>query len=157
MHMAEVRWVVYWVTVVVGGGIEVMMACWNEWRLSDSVCEPHVQRSNCALVMVVPLSLQACQSAGSCSMVFLICWSVPVSESVRCVIVGCCWEVMGGGGGWVECLLVVKIGYAWCVVRCVWVVSGVVVVLGVYCVLCVVGCVFETLLCICVLGQCVGV
>ena len=29
MQMAEVRWVMYWVTVVVGGGIDVMMACWN--------------------------------------------------------------------------------------------------------------------------------
>ncbi len=29
MQMAEVRSVVYWVTVVVGGGSVVRMACWN--------------------------------------------------------------------------------------------------------------------------------
>jgi len=29
MQMAEVRWVVYCVTVVVGGGSVVRMACWN--------------------------------------------------------------------------------------------------------------------------------
>ena len=27
IHIAEVRWVVYCVTVVVGGGIDVRMAC----------------------------------------------------------------------------------------------------------------------------------
>jgi len=38
MQMEEVRCVVYYVTVVVGGGIDVMMAC---WRLSDSLNSPH--------------------------------------------------------------------------------------------------------------------
>ena len=42
MHMVEVRWVVYWVTVVVAGGSDVRMACWNSWRLSDSLSSPHV-------------------------------------------------------------------------------------------------------------------
>ena len=37
MQIAEVRWVMYCVTVVVGGGIDVMMACWNAWRLFDSL------------------------------------------------------------------------------------------------------------------------
>ena len=27
MQTAEVMWVVYWVTMVVGGGMDVMMAC----------------------------------------------------------------------------------------------------------------------------------
>ena len=40
MQMTEVRWAVYWVTVAVGDGIDVIMAWWNAWRLSDSLCPP---------------------------------------------------------------------------------------------------------------------
>jgi hypothetical protein len=57
MQMAEVRWVVYWVTVVVGGGIVVRMACWNAWRLSDSLTSPHALCSSCRLVTSDPRSL----------------------------------------------------------------------------------------------------
>ncbi len=35
MQMAEVRWVIYCVIVVVGGGSARRMACRNVWRLSD--------------------------------------------------------------------------------------------------------------------------
>jgi hypothetical protein len=40
MHMTEVRWAMCCVTVVVGGGIDVMMAYWNALRLSDSLSSP---------------------------------------------------------------------------------------------------------------------
>jgi len=40
MQMAEVKWVVYRVTIVVGGGSAVRMACWNAWRLSESSSSP---------------------------------------------------------------------------------------------------------------------
>jgi hypothetical protein len=57
MQMAEVMWVVYWVTVVVGGGIDVMMACWNDWRLYDFLSSPQALCSSCRLVTDEPLSL----------------------------------------------------------------------------------------------------
>ncbi len=57
MQIAEMRSVVYWVTVVVGGGSVVRMACWEDWSLSESVCSPHVQCRSCRLVNSVPWSL----------------------------------------------------------------------------------------------------
>ena len=57
MQMAEVRWAVYCVTVVVGGSIDVMMACWNALRLSDSLSSPHAHCSSRRLVTSEPFSL----------------------------------------------------------------------------------------------------
>ena len=57
MHMADVRWVVYFVSLVVGGGSDARMACWNAWRLSDSLSSPQTLWSRCLLVMRVPRSL----------------------------------------------------------------------------------------------------
>ena len=37
MQITEVRWVVYWVTVLIYDGSVVRMACWNVWRPSDSL------------------------------------------------------------------------------------------------------------------------
>jgi hypothetical protein len=58
IQMAEVRWVVYRVTVVVSGGSVVGLACWNAWRLSDSLSSPHQGlSSSCRLVTNEPRSL----------------------------------------------------------------------------------------------------
>jgi hypothetical protein len=32
----------YCVTLIVGGGIDVMMACWDAWRLLDSFLSPPI-------------------------------------------------------------------------------------------------------------------
>ena len=56
MQMVEVRWVVYCVTVLVGGGMDVMMACWNACRLFDSLSTPHEFCSSCRLVISEPFS-----------------------------------------------------------------------------------------------------
>jgi len=40
IQMAEVSFVWYCVTSVVGGGSVVSMACWNDCRLSDSLSSP---------------------------------------------------------------------------------------------------------------------
>ena len=63
-HIADVRWVVYCVTVVVGGGINVIMACWKACRLFDSLNSPHVQCINCSLVTSDPLLSMASQVSG---------------------------------------------------------------------------------------------
>ena len=63
-HMAEVSWVVYCVMLVVGGGINVIMACWKACRLSDYVNLPHEHCSNCVLVTSDPLLLLASQLSG---------------------------------------------------------------------------------------------
>ena len=57
VQMAEVRWVVYCVTVVIGGGSVVRTACWNAWKLSDSLSSPQTFYSSYLLVMRVPRSL----------------------------------------------------------------------------------------------------
>ena len=41
LPMAEVSWAWYCVTFVVGGGNDVMMACWKVCRLSVSFSSPH--------------------------------------------------------------------------------------------------------------------
>jgi len=74
MEMEEVRWVVYCVTVVVGGGIDVMMACRNAWRLSDSLCSPHALCSSCLVVTSDNFSLWFDQSFGRVWMSVLM-WS----------------------------------------------------------------------------------
>jgi hypothetical protein len=57
MHMAEVRCVWYCVTLVVGGGNDVMMACWNVCRLSDSLSSPQALCRSWRLVISVPVAL----------------------------------------------------------------------------------------------------
>ena len=57
MQMAEVGWVWYCVTVAVVDGIDVMIACWNAWRLSDSFSSPQTLCKSCCLVISVPTAL----------------------------------------------------------------------------------------------------
>ena len=49
MQMAEVRWMVYWVIVLVGGGSDVMMACWNALRPSKSLSSLQALRTLASL------------------------------------------------------------------------------------------------------------
>ena len=64
MQMAEVSWVWYCVTLVVGGGSVVIMACWNVCRLSDSLCSPQALWRSCRLVISVPEGLMHDQLSG---------------------------------------------------------------------------------------------
>ncbi len=57
MQMAEVREMVYCAIVLVGGGMDVMMACWNAWRVSDSLSSLHAFCSSCRLVISESFSL----------------------------------------------------------------------------------------------------
>ena len=57
MQMAEVSWVWYCVTFVVGGGNDVIMTCWKDWRLSASFSPPHVLCRNFLIVISVPAAL----------------------------------------------------------------------------------------------------
>jgi len=57
MQMAEVRCVWYCVTVAVIGASDAIMACWNDWRLSDSFSSPQALCKSCRLVTSVPLAL----------------------------------------------------------------------------------------------------
>jgi len=57
MHIAEVRWVVYWVTVGAGDESAVRMAFWNAWRLFDSLSSLQVLYSSRCLVTSDPRSL----------------------------------------------------------------------------------------------------
>ena len=76
MQMAEVSVVVYWVTVVVIGGSIVRIACWNDCRLSDSVCSSHELRRRRFLVTIILRSLVTSQSSGRMSIGVLI-WGPP--------------------------------------------------------------------------------
>jgi len=86
MQMAEVRCVVYWVTVVVGGGSVVWMACRKVWRFSDSSSSSHALCDSCRLVTGNPRSLWTAQSLGRDWMRVLIYWSCVFSASTRWVI-----------------------------------------------------------------------
>ncbi len=55
--IANVRWLVYWVTFVCVGGYAVIMACCRLWRPSVSVWFPHMHCSRLRFVMGVPLLL----------------------------------------------------------------------------------------------------
>ena len=57
MQMAEASWAWYCVTFVVGGGNDVIMACWKDWRLSASFSSPHELCISCLLVTSVPTAL----------------------------------------------------------------------------------------------------
>ena len=55
--MAEVSCVWYCATLVVGGGSDVMMACWNVCKLSDSLSSPQALCSSWRLVIRVLVGL----------------------------------------------------------------------------------------------------
>ncbi len=77
----------YWVTVVLGDGSVVRMACWKGWRLSESVCSPHVRCRSCRLVNSVPWSLYVVHLSGKASIWVLSWWALDVRVSTRWVIV----------------------------------------------------------------------
>ena len=81
----------YCVTVVVGGGMSVMIACWNVWMLSDSLCSPQAHWESSRLVTNMPRAMWSDQSPGSVCMSALMVWSAVVSASMSSTIVcGCC-------------------------------------------------------------------
>ena len=98
MQMAEVSWVVYWVTVVVSGGSVVRMAFGDNYKLSDSACSPHELRIRWVLVTSVPHSLMTSQSSVRVSTRVLILWSPSPRASMRWRRVGSgeCDEYKGG-------------------------------------------------------------
>ncbi len=53
IQMAEVSCVWYCVTLVVGGGADVIMACWNVCKLSDSLSSPQALCKSERLVISV--------------------------------------------------------------------------------------------------------
>ena len=101
IQMAEASCVWYWVTFVVGGGSDVIMACWKDWRLSVSFSSPHVLCRSCLLVISIPAALYPDQWSGSCCMSALMWWSFVGSASMRCSMVRilvCVVGAMEGGG-----------------------------------------------------------
>ena len=96
--MAEVRWVWYCVTMVVGGGMAVMIACWNVWMLSDSLCSPQAHWVSCRFVTSMPRVLWADQSSGSVCMCALMVRSSVVSASMS-------WAIRCGCCGGVDCVV----------------------------------------------------
>ena len=78
----------YCVTLVVGGGCDVMMACWNVCRLSDSLSYPQALCRSWRLVINVPEELLLDQLFGRDRMSFLMLWSLVVRAAIRWVIVG---------------------------------------------------------------------
>ena len=90
----------YCVTVVVGGGMAVMIAWWNVWILSDSLCSPQAHWVSCLLVTSMPRALWSDQSSGSVCMSALMVWSDVWSASMSWEIVcGCCRRLGSEGGG----------------------------------------------------------
>ena len=72
LQMAEVSWAWYCVTFVDGGGNDVMMACWKDWRLSVSLSSPHEPCMSWFFVIGVPVALVPDHRSGSCCMSFLM-------------------------------------------------------------------------------------
>jgi len=64
MTIDVVRYVVYCVTVWVGGGCVVRIACCNAWRSSATLSSPHELRWSIVLVREVPLRFLACHVLG---------------------------------------------------------------------------------------------
>ncbi len=69
--MVDVRWQVYCITLVFGGGCAVIMACWRWCRPSASVWFPHMHWSRMCFVMGVPLLFTSLQLSGSVLMMLL--------------------------------------------------------------------------------------
>ena len=88
MQMAEVSCVWYCVTLVVGGGSDVMMACWNVCRLFDSLSSPQALCRSWRLVINVPEVLLLDQLSGRDWMSFFMLWSLVVRAAIRWVMVG---------------------------------------------------------------------
>ena len=63
--MADVRWLVYWVTLVCVGGYAVIMACCRLCSPSVSVWFPQIHWRRVCFVMCVPLSFASPQLSGS--------------------------------------------------------------------------------------------
>ena len=99
MQMAEVNCVWYCVTFVVVGGSVVMMACWNNWRLSASFSSPHVLCRSCRPVISIPAALYPVHCSGSCCMSALMWWSFVGSASMRCSMVRVLVWVVGSMEG----------------------------------------------------------
>ncbi len=98
MQMAEASCVWYCVTFVLGGGSDVMMACWKDWRLSASFSSPHVLCRSCLLVICIPVALYSDQWSGSCCMRALMWWSFVGNASIRYSMVGILFWVVGAAG-----------------------------------------------------------
>ncbi len=89
----------YCVTLVVGGGNDVMMACWNVCRLSHSLSSPQALCRIWRLVINVPGELILDQLSGRDWMSFFMLWSVVVKAAVSWVMVGgWFWGLSGVGG-----------------------------------------------------------
>ncbi len=88
MQMAEVSCVWYCVTLVAGGGSDVMMACWDVCKLSDSLSAPQALCSSWRLVIRVHVELILDQLSGRDWVIFLILWSLVVRAAKRWVMVG---------------------------------------------------------------------
>ena len=101
MLMAEASCAWYCVTLVVGGGNDVIMACWNVWRLSASLCPPHALCRSCFFVIWAPMALLPDHVFGSWWMSVLMWWSFVDRASMRwgdCGWVVLRWRVGGSGG-----------------------------------------------------------
>ncbi len=78
--IADVRWLVYWVTFACVGGYAVIMACWRLWRTSVTVWFPHMHCSRVCFVMGVPLLFTSLQLAGS-DVIILLSVAGPISRA----------------------------------------------------------------------------
>ena len=65
MLIDVVMYVVYCVTVWLGSGCDVRIACYNAWRSSASLSSPHELRWSIVLFRGVPLWLVACHVLGT--------------------------------------------------------------------------------------------
>ena len=75
--MAEVRWQVYWVTLLCVGGYAVIIACWRLWSPSVSVWFPQIHCSRVCFVTSVPLLFVSPQLSGSGAIIrFCEAWSI---------------------------------------------------------------------------------
>ena len=64
MLIDVVMYVVYCVTVWLGGGCAVRIACCNAWRSSATLSSPHELSWSIVLVRIVPLGFMACHVLG---------------------------------------------------------------------------------------------
>ena len=64
MLIDVVMYVVYYVTVWLGGGRVVRIACCNAWRSSATLSSPHELRWSIVLVRGVPMRFVACHVLG---------------------------------------------------------------------------------------------
>ena len=112
-------------TVVVVDGIDVMIACWNAWRQSDSFSSLHAPCKSCRLVISEPPTLQLDPLFERVCMSDLMWLSLVDRATKRWVMVSswCGWSVMVGGGFsiWGSCI---SGGVVWWRGCCKWLVGG---------------------------------